>query len=89
MPPWYLATEGTWEELGLLIYQLARRQGLRLAKQVVCLADGAHPILKVLERWFPQALGLLDWYHLHEHLATVAPAPGRSRVARPLKGRLD
>lgn len=72
LPPRYLATEGTWEAVGRQIYELARRQGLRLAKQVVCLADGARPIWNVLERWFPQALGLLDWYHLQEHLATVA-----------------
>jgi len=72
LPPRYLATEGTWEELGRPIYDLARRQGVRLAQQVVCLADGARPIWKVLERWFPRALGLLDWYHLQEHLATVA-----------------
>lgn len=72
LPPRYLATEGSWEVLGEAIFALARRQGLRLAQQVVCLADGAKPIWKVLERWFPQALGLLDWYHLHEHLATVA-----------------
>ena len=39
---------------------------------MVCLADGAKPIWKVLERLFPQARHLLDWYHLHEHLASVA-----------------
>jgi hypothetical protein len=68
----YLATEGSWEDLGEQIYQLARRQGLRCAKQVVCLADGAKPIWKMLDRWFPESFQVLDWYHLQEHLGTVA-----------------
>lgn len=72
LPPRYLATEGTWEDLGPAIYALARRQGVRQASQVVCLADGARSIWKVLSRLFPDALELVDWFHVQQHLAEVA-----------------
>jgi len=68
----YLTGEGSWESLGERIHQLARRQGLRRAGQVVLLADGAPPIWKVFGRWLPRSLELLDWYHLQQHLAEVA-----------------
>ena len=72
LPPRYLVAQGEWETLTPQIAALARQQGLRRAGEMVCLADGAKPIWKVLERLFPQARHLLDWYHLHEHLAIVA-----------------
>lgn len=72
LPPRYLTAQGSWEDLVAQLGDLARRQGLRRAGRVICMADGAPAIWKVLLRLFPQAQCLLDWYHLHEHLATVA-----------------
>lgn len=72
LPPRYLATEGSWEEIGPAIFDLARRQGVRRAQHVVCLADGAHAIWKVLGRLFPEALELVDWFHVQQHLGEVA-----------------
>lgn len=72
LAPRYLTAQGHWEELVDQLGDLARRQGLRRAQRVICLADGAPAIWKLLIRLFPAAQLLLDWYHLHEHLATVA-----------------
>ena len=72
LPPRYLTGQGHWDDLVEQIGDLARRQGLRRAQRVICMADGAPAIWKVFLRLFPQAQFLLDWYHLHEHLGTVA-----------------
>ncbi len=72
LPPRYLVAQGVWDTLMPQIAARARQQGLRRAGDMVCLADGAQPIWQLLERLFPQARHLWDWYHLHEHLATVA-----------------
>jgi len=72
LAPRYLVSQKEWEDLGPEIVALARRQGLRRARELVCLADGAKIIWKVLTRLFPEARCLLDWYHLQEYLAAVA-----------------
>jgi len=73
LPPRYLTAHGvSWEELTEQIAALARQMGVRQAGEVVCMADGALPIWALFRRLFPQARHLLDWFHLQEHLATVA-----------------
>lgn len=78
-PARYVTGEGSWDRFLPAIAQLARTEGLRSADRkhrVACIADGAHPIWRVLERLFPDAFTLLDWFHVQEHLATVAKAMG-------------
>jgi hypothetical protein len=72
LPPRYVTFQGDWDAFLPAIAALARQQGLRRARQVVCLADGAKPIWKLLQRLFPDALHVLDWYHLQGYLAAVA-----------------
>jgi hypothetical protein len=67
----YAVGAGTWDAQTLRVAQLARREGSRLAREVVCIADGAAAIWKLLTRLWPDALQLLDWFHLMEHLNTV------------------
>ena len=64
--------QGPWAEHDTLLLTLATREGLEHAAQVLCLADGARAIWSLLERCFPTAFYLLDWYHLMEHVSTVA-----------------
>jgi hypothetical protein len=71
-PPQRAVVQGPWAEQDALLLTLATREGLAHAAQVVCLADGARAIWPVLERCFPQACHLLDWYHLMEHVSAVA-----------------
>jgi hypothetical protein len=80
-PPRYVTAEGTWEDFESSLLTLARREGSRRARAVVCLADGAHPIWRVLSRCFPDAFPLVDWYHVQEHLAVVATAHGNAGAA--------
>ena len=71
-PVRYATAQGPWATQDDLVLQLARRTGLRQAREVLCLADGAHAIWRLFSRLFPQAFQLLDWYHLMEHLGEVA-----------------
>ena len=72
-PVRYAVGAGTWDAQVDRVAALARREGSRRAQQIVCLADGAPAIWKVLTRLWPDAFQLLDWYHLMEHLETVTP----------------
>lgn len=47
---------------------------LFLARQrpVICIADGAEWIWRLVERLFPDRVEILDWYHLKEHISAAA-----------------
>lgn len=70
-PVRYAVGAGSWDAQVERVAALARREGSRRARQIVCLADGAAAIWKLLTRLWPDAFQLLDWYHLMEHLDTV------------------
>ncbi len=70
-PVRYAVGAGSWDAQVERVAALARREGSRRARQIVCLADGAPAIWKLLTRIWPDAFQLLDWYHLMEHLDTV------------------
>jgi hypothetical protein len=70
-PVRYAVGTGSWDAQVERVAALARREGSRRARQIVCLADGATAIWKLLTRLWPDAFQLLDWYHLMEHLDTV------------------
>jgi hypothetical protein len=80
-PARYVTGEGPWETFAPALNALARREGSRRARHMVCLADGAHAIWRVLSREFPDAFQLVDWYHVQEHLALVAAALGEAGSA--------
>jgi hypothetical protein len=71
LPVRYAVGAGTWEGQASRVVDLARREGSRLAREYVCIADGAAAIWKLFTRLWPDAFQLLDWYHLMEHLDTV------------------
>jgi len=70
----YAVAQGPWADQEALLYDLARRVGVRQAPEVLCLADGASAIWRLFTRCFPDAFQLLDWYHLMTHLGLVAAA---------------
>lgn len=72
MPPQYWTADGSWDAHLAALQSLAEREGLDTAKVIVSLGDGAHPLWTLLTALAPHAVQLLDWYHLQEHLATVA-----------------
>lgn len=69
---YYVATAGGPDDVGRALYAEAVRRGLQQAKRVYVIADGAVWIWRVAEKYFPDALGELDFYHASEHLWALA-----------------
>jgi hypothetical protein len=59
------------EEFGERIYPEAVRRGVYDAASVVVLGDGAEWIWKLCEMHFPQAIQIMDLYHVREHVAKL------------------
>jgi hypothetical protein len=66
----------TWrggpEEFGRRVYAEALRRGLEQAQRLFVVADGGLWIWNLAQEHFPQAQGVLDFYHAAEHLHAVA-----------------
>lgn len=71
-PPRYWTADGPWDTHLAALETLTEREGLRTAGVVVSLGDGAHPLWTLLTALAPDAVQVLDWYHVQEHLAAVA-----------------
>ena len=69
-----VARRTTAEDFAPRIYALAQAAGVRRAKQVVILADGAKWIWGLAEEQFPGAVQIVDEYHAREHVWEVARA---------------
>lgn len=70
----YVAWRGDPHEFGRRLYAEALRRGLNQAQKVYVVADGAAWIWNLVEDRFPDAVGVLDFYHASEHLWAVAHA---------------
>jgi hypothetical protein len=62
------------EEFGRHLLLLALGVGYRHAKLRVFLADGAHWLWELAALHFPEAIQILDWYHLTEYVHAAAAA---------------
>jgi hypothetical protein len=71
-PPRYWTADGPWDTHLAAVQSLAEREGLHTARVIVSLGDGAPALWTLLTALAPQAVQILDWYHVQEHLATVA-----------------
>jgi hypothetical protein len=69
-----VAWRGEPEEFGRRVYAEAMRRGLEEAGRVFVVADGGVWIWNLKEQHFPQAAGVLDFYHAVEHLGALAAA---------------
>jgi hypothetical protein len=56
------------EEFGASLYRLACRCGVRQADEVIFIADGGDWCWTIQQRYFPAAAGIVDWYHVSEHV---------------------
>ena len=70
----YLATMHDSDAFGVLARLEAERRGIRQARQVVVLGDGAAWIDTLHQRHFHRHVRIIDWYHAAEHLHEVARA---------------
>jgi hypothetical protein len=69
---YYAATAGGPKDIGRALYAEALRRGLHQAGRVYVIADGAVWIWRLVEEYFPEAAGELDFYHASEHLWALA-----------------
>jgi Uncharacterised protein family (UPF0236) len=57
-----------------LVWARAVVRGAHLAPELVFIADGAHWIWRIVQRHFPDAIQIVDWYHATAYLIKVAHA---------------
>ena len=62
------------EQFGDLFWATACQRKADLYEEVVFVCDGAAWIWKLIERHFPQAVQIVDWYHASEYLPPIAEA---------------
>jgi len=64
----YSAYIGSASDFSKFVYQIAINQGYGQYEQTIILGDGATWIKTICEELFPDALQILDFYHLSEHV---------------------
>ena len=69
-----MATMERAEEFGELLYLEGIRRGVQNALEVVLVADGASWIWSLVSHHFQNAVEIVDWYHVTEHLWEIANA---------------
>jgi hypothetical protein len=62
------------ETFGRLLWSTAVQHGADLAEELIFLGDGAAWIWNLVERHFPHAVQIVDWYHAVEYLPPIAEA---------------
>ena len=71
---WTVAWQGEPLEFGRRVHAEALRRGLGGAREVFVVADGGVWIWRVQQDRFPEAKGVLDFYHASQHLWAVGQA---------------
>lgn len=86
----YLATAQNSKEFGVLARLEAERRGIRQARWVIVLGDGAAWIDTLHQKHFHRHVRIIDWYHVAEHLHDVAKAahPDHDAEQKNLANRL-
>ncbi len=62
------------EPFGDLVWATACQRMADLYNELVFICDGAVWIWKLIERYFPNAVQIVDWYHASEYLPPIAEA---------------
>lgn len=68
----YVTFFGGVEEFKKLLFDAAARAGYGKIRQVVFVGDGSHWIWNMCEELFPDAVQILDYYHLSENVHSFA-----------------
>lgn len=69
-----IGTLGSIDTFDAMVAELGRQWSLESAKELIVIADGAHWIWNLAEKHFPEAIQILDYWHMTEHLYAVANA---------------
>ena len=59
---------------GKLLWGTAVHHRVDQADELIFVCDGAHWIWNLVEKYFPQAVQIVDWYHASQYLHAVAEA---------------
>jgi len=70
----FAASLAGWEEFGWMLCVEALKRGYRTAKEKLFISDGAQSLRTLRQTHFADAVFILDWYHVVEHLADCAKA---------------
>ena len=62
------------DQFGALFWATACQRNADLHEELVFVCDGAIWIWKLIERHFPHAVQIVDWYHASEYLPPIAEA---------------
>lgn len=62
------------EQFGRLFWATGLRHQADMHDEIVVVADGAIWIWNLVEKYFPQAVQIVDWYHAVQYLAPIAAA---------------
>lgn len=77
------------EEFGAAIWRLACQCGYAQAKEKIFAADGGSWCWDIHARYFSDASGILDWYHVSEHVWEAARLVAPSSSAEWARQALD
>lgn len=81
-----VGSTGSWTTFAERLVAACAELGVYEADRILFVSDGAAAIHWIRERAFPDAVELLDWYHLVEQLRS-GWATGTRRSSRPRPGR--
>ena len=62
------------EAFGSLLWATGWKRRVDLHKEVIFICDGAAWIWRLVEKYYPNAVQIVDWYHASEYLAPIAEA---------------
>jgi hypothetical protein len=62
------------ESFGELLWASGWRRRADLYEEIIFICDGAAWIWRLVEKYFPNAIQIVDWYHASEYLSPVAEA---------------
>jgi hypothetical protein len=60
------------EQFGELVWASGVQYRADLAKELIFVCDGAKWIWKLVSHYFPEAVQIVDWYHVCEYLSPIA-----------------
>lgn len=70
------------EVFGSLVWATGWRRRADLHEELIFICDGASWIWRLVEKYFPKAIQIVDWYHASEYLSPVAEAAFGSQTSQ-------
>jgi hypothetical protein len=62
------------EQFGRLLWATGTQNNVDTYDEIVFVSDGATWIWRLVEKYFPQAIQIVDWYHASQYLTPIAEA---------------